>query len=152
MKTKLFFLASVVCALLFATPSMAQKTYAIGDSIKVDGVSAVVFALSDDGQHGMAVSCRQKLWPWPYTANYCTKMGPSWRMPTRAELLSIYQQKEALNKTLSQLGRTPIEPRWYWSSEEDKASGHAWHVNLGSGEVEHDDKGYDFPVRGVAEF
>lgn len=51
-------------------------------------------------------------------ATWARGKGLAWYLPARDELLEVYNNKMALNTTLSAIGETPFSNRDYWSSTE----------------------------------
>lgn len=127
------------------------KTYKVGDYYDVGGKQGVVFAVTYGGRHGMIVS----LWDlgymnWDAAEAKCHSRGASWRLPTKDELLAIYDIKSVINSTLSAVGDR-IDTVWYWSSTIYNSSC-AWLVNVGDGNTYNYHKNGDFYVRAVSAF
>ena len=53
-----------------------------------------------------------------WAATWARGKGLAWYLPARDELLEVYNNKMALNTTLSAIGETPFSNRDYWSSTE----------------------------------
>ena len=132
------------------TPS-TPKRYAIGDYYDVGGKQGVVFAVTPDGQHGKIV-CLQDLGSadWYDAKSICANLGSGWRLPTKAELLAIYEVMGQLNSMLVALG-DPIQKGLYWSSTEYDAD-NAWVVAMRGGDTYNLNKYYDYSVRAVSTF
>jgi len=54
---------------------------------------------------------------WEEAKAYCKSLGDGWRMPTRVELLLMYEAKEEIGGFATD---------YYWSSTEDDNDGIAW--------------------------
>ena len=64
---------------------------------------------------------------WEQANIYCKLLGDGWRLPTRVELLLMYENKEEIGGFVS---------NDYWSSTE-VGNYHAWTQNFGNG-YQHD--------------
>lgn len=53
-------------------------------------------------------------------------------IPSIAEWVAIYENKEAVNKTLIKAGGEPLRGRWYWSSTE-YYSNYSWLLYMDTG-------------------
>ena len=127
--------------------------YEIGDYYDEGGKQGVVFAVTPDGQHGKIV-CLQDLGEaeWYDAKSICANLGSGWRLPTKAELLAIYEVMGQLNSMLIALGDSIQENYWYWSSTEYNEFC-LWLVNMGSGDTGYDFKYYfEAYVRAVSDF
>lgn len=72
---------------------------------------------------------------WNDANSYIKKHYPDWRMPTREELLLIYEQKEEIGgfKTKSS-GGSDVFPDWYWSSTQVREyPGYVWITRFSDG-------------------
>ena len=138
-----------------STPTYNQQSggYEIGDYYDVGGKQGVVFAVTPDGQHGKIV-CLQDLGiaEWDDAKSICANLGSGWRLPTKAELLAIYEVKNELNSMLIGRGAL-ITTRSYWSSTEYDADS-AWFVDMYDGRtLTYDGCKYDAgDVRAVSDF
>lgn len=134
----------LVCALFaLSATSFAQKKWQIGDIYDVDGVKGVVFAVTQDGEHGRILSFDQLIdcW-WDEAKQWCSEHGEGWRLPTVQELHIIFILGKDLdfNQALLFAGAQPIlcgGEYDYWSGEEYDSE-EAWMVTMYVG-------GYDCP-------
>lgn len=138
-----------------STPTYNQQSggYEIGDYYDVGGKQGVVFTVTPDGQHGKIV-CLQDLGiaEWDDAKSICANLGSGWRLPTKAELLAIYEVVGQLNSMLIALGDSIQENCWYWSSTEYNEFC-LWLVNMGNGDTGYDFKYYfEAYVRAVSDF
>ena len=77
-----------------------------------------------------------------------------WYLPALGELNEIYQNKTAIDKTLSALGKSAIgiDTSYHWSSSE-LSNYFAWGLRFSDGYVNNGDKYYDYyDVRPVLAF
>ena len=131
-----------------------EKTYKVGDMYDVNGKQGVVYVVTPDGKHGKMISINQvpSQMNWSSAKSWCSNLGNGWRLPTKAELLVIYRNKDALNAVLAAVG-DEIPLSWHWSStESDSDSDYAWLVNLYDGDTFSLYKNYDHYVRAVSAF
>lgn len=134
-----------------STYNQQSGGYEIGDYYDVGGKQGVVFVVTPDGQHGKIV-CLQDLGraAWDDAKSICANLGSGWRLPTKAELLAIYEVMGQLNSMLVALG-DPIQKGLYWSSTEYNAD-NAWVVAMRGGDTYNLNKYYDYSVRAVSTF
>ena len=102
-----------------------------------------------DGAVNMAKVKSVPDWESEYPAfMWCADLGEGWYLPSKEELLKIYQNKDKLNPHLTD----KLSNRWYWSStESDKFC--AWVVNMSYGNTGRNDKYYNGSyVRAVSAF
>jgi hypothetical protein len=97
-------------------------------SIIVPGVST--FEVSRDIARPMS---------WYNAMQWCEDLGNGWRLPTRAELLMMYEHRDAIGG---------LESGYYWSSSEG-GSGDAWVQSFSSGYQFSYYEGYSCRVRAV---
>ena len=75
---------------------------------------------------------------WTNAIAYCEAKGSEWRLPSVAELQSLYDETGAFARTMQYGTIKPATSRigfsgyWYWSAEANGSSG-AWGVFLGAG-------------------
>ena len=162
------------------TPATSAQSgsYKIGDIVTVKGVKGVVFQTSPVvkiisvaetkagwGEYGVTTNVRDmdngkanmtKIksisdWQSKYPAfKWCADLGEGWYLPAQNELKAIYNQKDAINKTLSANGfdRLGSKDGWLWSSSEAN-NYYAYYVSFSSGSVSHYSKRIDNAVRAV---
>ena len=82
---------------------------------------------------------------------FCSEIGRGWHLPSKAELQAIYQQKEAIDNALAQIGKVGITNGRYWSSEKYK-SDRAWAFHMLNGSTNRSFKFGTYSVRAVAAF
>ena len=85
---------------------------------------------------------------------WCASLGNGWYLPAKDELLLIYQNRDAINRSLNQRGYEGFANYDYWSSTEDsEAEFCAWYVSMHDGNTYLDyAKIANFCVRAVATF
>lgn len=107
--------------------TVQEKTYKVGDLYKENGKKGVVFAVSSDGKHGKIISLYKSSSPqtWGDAKSWCNRQGYGWYLPTKAELMLAFQERDILNRTLSAIGDELNEK--YWSSTESNQQ-RAWFV------------------------
>ena len=127
-----------------------EKTYKVGDLYDVNGERGVVFAVESNGKHGKMVSLTQTFGNWNGAKTWCNALGNGWRLPTRGELLVIYENKNALNAVLTAMGQE-ITNGFYWSSIEFNLNS-AWRVSMLNGYTYYYDKYFSGDVRAVSAF
>ncbi len=132
--------------------SSYSKTYKVGDYYDANGKQGVVFAINSDGKHGKIVGLNDlgKM-NWNSAVSACRNLGNGWRLPSKGELLAIYNVKGTLNSTLAAVG-DELPSVFHWSSTEYN-SDCAWSVSMGYGYTGNGSKsGNFFYVRAVSAF
>ena len=82
---------------------------------------------------------------------WCRKQGKEWYLPSKEELMAIYDVKDLVNKTLAQYSYREITNDWHWSStEQDEFC--AWFVGMGNGYTGSRNKSSNYYVRAVSAF
>ena len=78
---------------------------------------------------------------WNYSLTYATTnnltgdLAEGWYLPTMAELYTIYQNKNAVNESLSKAGGSTFGTSWnYWSCR-PVSGGYAQVLNFANGEI-----------------
>ena len=82
---------------------------------------------------------------------WCREQGEEWYLPSKEELMAIYDVKDLVNKTLVQYSYREITNAWHWSSTE-RSKLYAWGVYMGSGNTGLDHKSFYSSVRAVSAF
>ena len=133
--------------------ALTEFTYKIGDVMTVNGVKGVVFEVTEDGEHGKVLCANQapNYMSWGEAKTWCSNLGSGWYLPTKEELLLIYQNKAALNSTLATIGGKIISYYWYWSSTVFD-SDCAWNVLMSYGSTSSNNKNFNSYVRAVSAF
>ena len=87
---------------------------------------------------------------WNYSLTYAKNNGltgdlaTGWYLPTVAELYTIYQNKTAVNESLSKAGGSTFGTRWYWSCcQYPSGSNYARVLGFGDGYLDYYFKSYD---------
>ena len=93
-------------------------------------------------------------WKQNYPAfAWCASLGNGWYLPAKDELLLIYQNRDAINRSLNRQGYEGLANSVYWSSTEYKdESFRAWLVSMFSGYTIIDNKDNNFYVCAVSAF
>ena len=94
------------------------ETKQVGDIITINDAEGIVYEVSADGLHGMAMSVLQAEYPWDRADDWCYEYGSGWRLPNANELIAIYANKDILNSALSAKGYQTINDGWYWTYKE----------------------------------
>lgn len=137
------------------SPAPQSKSYAVGDYYD-DGVKqGVVFVVTPDGKHGKIVSLYDLgKFDWWEANTQCSSLGSGWRLPTKAELLLIYELQHKLNSVLIAVG--DAFNTWYWSADECESDSawavSAWAVYMYNGGTFNGSKGDSNYVRAVSAF
>ena len=134
-----------------SAPASTVRTYKVGDYIEINGVGGIVFTVWNDGKNGKAVSLKEWYTNWNDAKQKCSALGQGWHLPTRSELLAIYNNKSAVNATLSSMAEGTIRDSDYWSSEE-YSDVCAFYVRMRYGYTLYDSKNYNYYVRAVSAF
>ena len=82
---------------------------------------------------------------------WCRNKGDDWYLPAKEELKAIYNNKSAIDSTLTKHGGAKLQNRWYWSSTEDNGLC-AWLVYLYRGNTDSCNKNYGNYVCAVSAF
>ena len=124
--------------------------YQLGDYYNRNGNKGVVIKISNGGRNGKILSLDEtEYWEWSDAKQWCLNHGDGWRLPTKDELLAIYQNKRDINYWLTRCKGIQLGDGWYWSST--NSDGCANSVNMGNGNV-HGFKDYTNYVRAVSAF
>jgi hypothetical protein len=68
----------------------SKDTYQVGDYYSKNGVSGIVYKVTEDGKHGMLISLEETSADWVTAPGWCSSLGASWYLPTVADLHEIY--------------------------------------------------------------
>ena len=88
---------------------------------------------------------------WSDAKTWCSNYGTGWYLPSLDELKVIYNNKSAINSTLSANGYTSLGTGSYWSSTEDSSS-YAYWLNFSNGDSDRNLKGSYRKVRAILAF
>jgi hypothetical protein len=129
------------------------KHYKVGSYYNVDGKKGVVFEVSEDGLSGKIISLTEPSYQldWDEACYWCASLGNGWYLPTKDELLTIYENLDKLNATLERRDVEKIGNYYYWSSTEYNAD-RAWLVNVYDGITFYNGKNGRSYVRAVSAF
>lgn len=84
-------------------------------------------------------------------AKWCRDKGASWYLPALNEWEAIYNNRDKIDNSLTEVGATTLKDDWYWSSTEgDEDSAYGVHMDDGYTGTSH--KIYNFYVRAVSAF
>ena len=130
---------------------VSDKRYKVGDLYNENGKKGIVFEVDASGEHGKILSLEETKCDWNKAKEWCNSLGKSWYLPTKEELLSVYANKNIINKTLSEKGYIELRNSWYWSQ-----SGYdefcAWSVGMFNGLTYDFNKITNSYVRAVSAF
>ena len=132
-------------------PAPAVRTYKVGDYIEINGVGGIVFTVWNGGKNGKAVSLKEWKCDWNDAKQRCSSLGQGWHLTTKSELQAVYNNKSAVNATLSSMAERTIADGWYWASEEYEAD-RAWGVAVYRGHANYNRKSDLNYVRAVSAF
>ena len=135
------------------------SSYAEGDGtdiIALQGDTTSGYMDGSDGWEKLKAACSdaesnpEKYPAWNYSLTYAKNNGltgalaTGWYLPTVAELYTIYQNKTAVNASLSKAGGSKFGTRWYWSCSQIPSNGRgARELNFGHGGM-HGDYKYNY--------
>lgn len=121
---KVFLLSIVLACGLFGriwaqeAPAQPKLRYEAGDLYQDDDKVGVVFYVDVTGRHGKLLSLvdAPNMMAWEEAMTYCS--AGTWYLPSKDELIQIFQNKEAINQGLVNNSGKPLAESWYWTSEE----------------------------------
>ena len=157
-----------------------KKLLKVGDLVTYNGVKGVVFYATPAVVKIVSVNSTQDTWGsygTTYATDYydgtknmatiksidptlssypafkwCAEQGEGWYLPAFNELNEIYNNRSAINSTLSANGYASLGTSWYWSSTEYNSS-HAYSLSFGGYGSDDDGKlDYTFCVRAILAF
>jgi hypothetical protein len=129
----------------------SDDVYQLGDYYNLNGNVGVVFEISNGGRNGKILSLDETDCNWNDAKQWCQNHGDGWRLPTKDELLAIYNNKLDVNCWLKEYNSGTLKDYYYWSSIEYD-SVRAWRVNISDGHTFDYYKYFDYYVRAVYEF
>lgn len=106
-----------------------------------------------DGAYNMTKVKQIADWRYKYPPfAWCADLGGEWYLPTKAELLAIYRNKDIIEKAIYSRNGRSLD--WYWSSTETMNGSLfcAWIVNVLNGSTYNNDKSNYYYVRAVCAF
>ena len=92
----------------------------------------VIFIDKTYNSGGKLISVGETSATWSNANSWCSNYGSGWYLPSRSELIDIYNKKSNINKTLSAIGRTTLANSSYWSRDKYD-SYNCYYVNLSNG-------------------
>ena len=101
---------------LSITNTTGIEFYYVGRFCPNISKGGVVFTISNGGKNGKIVSLEETSQSWSSAETWCSNYGTGWYLPSLDELKVIYNQKSAINSTLSAGGYTTLGTGYYWSS------------------------------------
>lgn len=135
-------------SVLYEVSADGQCTNAISISSN-SGLKGVVFEVSADGKYGQAVSISSACCGWDDAKIWCSELECGWKMPTKSDLLIIYNQYatcSAFRNACESVG-VHFDCWQYWSCEHSGSS--ACYVDMGDGDFGYIHKGNGMLVRAV---
>ena len=96
------------------------------------------------------MSITEVLKDWSDAKTWCSNYGTGWYLPSLDELKVIYNNKSAINSTLSANGSTSLVTGYYWSSAEYYTS--ASTLSFSNGNSRSVSKSDTYNVRAVLAF
>ena len=129
----------------------SDDVYQLGDYYNLNGNVGVVFEISNGGRNGKILSLDETDCNWNDAKQWCQNHGDGWRLPTKDELLAIYNNKLDVNCWLKEYNSGTLKDYYYWSSIEYD-SVRAWRVDISDGYTFDYYKYFDYYVRAVYEF
>ena len=103
------------------------------------------------GMSNMNKIKKQPNWKSNYPAfAWCASLGDGWYLPAKDELFLIYQNRDAINRSLKRQGYLEIFGHYCSSTESSSAC--SWCVNMYGGNTFYNDKIFSTFVRAVSAF
>jgi hypothetical protein len=167
-------LLSVPYALFSANAQVGGFTHYLGEPY-LGGIIFYLYKGSDGLEHGLVVALTESYGQWQTTgtlvnadrtwdgayntalmtgspiATYIATLGAGWYIPSIDNLVTLFNNRPFVNKTLSATGNTLLTTTAYWSSNEFSAD-NAFNLNFITGTSFHYVKPTTYPVRGVKSF
>lgn len=118
-----------------------QNSYAVGDKIIGSGI---VFFVDDTGVHGLVAKTTDEMgaMTWSDAVAVVQAYGSDWRLPTSAELLTLYKHRQLIG------GFTNDD---YWSATEQDVNS-AWIQGFRTGDQDRYNKNSKLEVRAIRSF
>ncbi|MBQ0166940.1 MAG: hypothetical protein KBT02_07540 [Treponema sp.] len=117
---------------------------------------AVVQALDPNGARNASSTYPGFWWAQNYGISHSLPASCSdgWFVPSLSELIEIYRNRNAINKSLSALGKTSLMRGWYSTSSQDPDdSDYIWRIDFSDGEIDtgyKDSSRYELVIRQFA--
>ena len=127
--------------------SLDEKVFEWGDPIK----TLVGADSPTDGRLNTDIVMQRKDYAAHLVFRWCREQGEEWYLPSKEELMAIYDVKDLVNKTLAQYSYKEISDSEYWSSTEVDEY-RAWNVDMSNGRTYKCPKYFDYYVRAVSAF
>lgn len=161
---KAFLLSVILTCGLFATlcaqeaPAQTKPLrYKVGDLFCNDDMVGIVFTVDVTGRHGKLLSLVHAPNPmtWEEAMTYCS--AGTWYLPSKDELILIFQNKEKLNEELAKVEDGELlNDGWYWTSEEygkkSNKTKKSWFVSMEDANFYYLDWDQPINVRAVSAF
>lgn len=140
---------------LFAISSLSAQTYKVGDVYSASGKKGVVFEVTADGKHGKIVALTEpkEVMTWAKAMEWGKQLKDGWCLPSRAELLTLFEVKDVVAPVVAREGDELIigSNSFYWAPDEFGVD-FAWIVSLQYGSNGGSFKGNEFHIRAVSAF
>ena len=140
---------------MFAVLNLSAQNYKVGDVYEMSGKKGIVFEVSADGQHGKIISLTEPkgVMTWAKAMECGKQLKDGWYLPSRAELLTLFEVVEAVAPVAKQQGdKLVVDPNgFYWATDEFGAD-FAWIVSLKYGSNGGSYKGNGFHIRAISKF
>ena len=105
-----------------------------------------------DGMKNMEVVRRIPGWREKYPVfAACAVLGEGWYLPAKKELEKLCENRDYLSAQAEKFGGSPFVETLYWSSSEGSSTS-AWYVNFNLGNLNGNNKFYQYRARAVAAF
>ena len=108
------FIYCLLVAIMFVACAKKQPKQ-VGDIIEINGVEGVIFDVSEDGQHGKALSVVQAYLDWCGANDWYSSLGENWDIATNEELSVVYAKKSVINAALRENGYQELGSDTYWA-------------------------------------
>lgn len=145
----------LACGLFVRLSAQEKWRYEVGDLYHDDDKVGVVFLVDVTGRHGKICSLVDAPNPmtWEAAMTYCS--AGTWYLPSKEELIQIFQNREPVNQGLVKEGGKPLEEKWYWTSEEygkGNKTKKSWFVSMEDANFYYLDWNEPILVRAVSAF
>ena len=112
---------------LIRSGSLDQNLFPVGQYVSIDGITGVVFTT------GLVVSTDENACTWQNADAWCKAKGSSWDLPSQENMKTLYDNKSAVNSTLSEVGGTLLGSSRYWAADTSGKADEACYTDLGDG-------------------